>query len=273
MPLINSCADNSIVVVSKYPPSHETRCHCLCKRRKHIIIRGYSTKIFPYVTSALFLQRIIIGTRGVDGSRVPNHFTRKPYPSLPCRMVNRFDFFSLLSARLAGEQADGFVTNELDIGVIRDKSFPSLKEGAINTGKDYDSCRAYQECFYRHRITQPVKDQQIKKLITQLYRTKDPDGKEWLFYNVDIRVMTGREIERTFSYTEGVIEGMPIFNYEIEPSTNKIMRWNHTGVGSTKKVYNPIHKSRRLMNYPNTSEISVSCHCCHLRYIGDIQFL
>ena len=43
------------------------------------------------------------------------------------------------SARLAGEQADGFVTNELDIGVIRDKLFPSLKEGAINTGKDYDS--------------------------------------------------------------------------------------------------------------------------------------
>ena len=43
------------------------------------------------------------------------------------------------SARLAGEQADGFVTNELDIGVIRDKLFPSLKEGAINTGKDYNS--------------------------------------------------------------------------------------------------------------------------------------
>ena len=43
------------------------------------------------------------------------------------------------SARLAGEQADGFVTNELDIGVIRNKLFPSLKEGAINTGKDYDS--------------------------------------------------------------------------------------------------------------------------------------
>ena len=43
------------------------------------------------------------------------------------------------SARLAGEQADGFVTNELDIGVIRNKLFPALKEGAIISGKDYNS--------------------------------------------------------------------------------------------------------------------------------------
>jgi coenzyme F420-dependent glucose-6-phosphate dehydrogenase len=43
------------------------------------------------------------------------------------------------SARLAGEEADGFVTNELDIGVIRDKLFPALKEGATISGKDYSS--------------------------------------------------------------------------------------------------------------------------------------
>jgi G6PDH family F420-dependent oxidoreductase len=43
------------------------------------------------------------------------------------------------SARLAGEEADGFVTNELDIGVIRDKLFPALKEGTIISGKDYSS--------------------------------------------------------------------------------------------------------------------------------------
>ncbi len=28
---------------------------------------------------------------------------------------------------------------------------------------------------------------------------------------------------KDFSYTEGVIEGMPVFNYEIEPSTNAIV--------------------------------------------------
>jgi len=43
------------------------------------------------------------------------------------------------SARLAGEESDGFVTNELDIGVIRDKLFPALKEGATISGKDYSS--------------------------------------------------------------------------------------------------------------------------------------
>lgn len=43
------------------------------------------------------------------------------------------------SARLAGEESDGFVTNELDIGVIRDKLFPALEEGATISGKDYSS--------------------------------------------------------------------------------------------------------------------------------------
>ncbi len=43
------------------------------------------------------------------------------------------------SARLAGEEADGFVTNELDVEVIRDRLFPSLKKGAMISGKDYSS--------------------------------------------------------------------------------------------------------------------------------------
>jgi coenzyme F420-dependent glucose-6-phosphate dehydrogenase len=43
------------------------------------------------------------------------------------------------SARLAGEEADGFVTNELDVEVIRDKLFPAFKKGAMSSGKDYDS--------------------------------------------------------------------------------------------------------------------------------------
>jgi coenzyme F420-dependent glucose-6-phosphate dehydrogenase len=43
------------------------------------------------------------------------------------------------SARLAGEEADGFVTNELDVEQIRDTLFPSLKKGAMISGKDYSS--------------------------------------------------------------------------------------------------------------------------------------
>jgi coenzyme F420-dependent glucose-6-phosphate dehydrogenase len=43
------------------------------------------------------------------------------------------------SARLAGEEAEGFVTNELDVEVIKEKLFPALKKGAMNSGKDYNS--------------------------------------------------------------------------------------------------------------------------------------
>jgi coenzyme F420-dependent glucose-6-phosphate dehydrogenase len=43
------------------------------------------------------------------------------------------------SARLAGEQGDGFVTNELNVEKIRNKLFPALKEGTNAVGKNYES--------------------------------------------------------------------------------------------------------------------------------------
>ena len=43
------------------------------------------------------------------------------------------------SAKLAGEEADGFVTNELNIETIKNKLFPALKLGTRISGKDYDS--------------------------------------------------------------------------------------------------------------------------------------
>ena len=43
------------------------------------------------------------------------------------------------SAMLAGEYADGFVTNELNVDLISGNLFPALKEGAKRAGKDYDS--------------------------------------------------------------------------------------------------------------------------------------
>ncbi len=43
------------------------------------------------------------------------------------------------AAKLAGEEADGFVTNEVDPQLIRDRLFPAVKEGAKKAGKDYDS--------------------------------------------------------------------------------------------------------------------------------------
>ena len=43
------------------------------------------------------------------------------------------------SARLAGEQGDGFVTNELSLDKIKDKLLPAVKRGAVNAGKEYGS--------------------------------------------------------------------------------------------------------------------------------------
>jgi G6PDH family F420-dependent oxidoreductase len=43
------------------------------------------------------------------------------------------------SAMLAGEYADGFVTNELNVDLISGNLFPALKQGAKRAGKDYDS--------------------------------------------------------------------------------------------------------------------------------------
>jgi coenzyme F420-dependent glucose-6-phosphate dehydrogenase len=43
------------------------------------------------------------------------------------------------SARLAGEEGDGFVTNELSTDKIKNKLFPALKDGASAARKDYDS--------------------------------------------------------------------------------------------------------------------------------------
>ena len=43
------------------------------------------------------------------------------------------------SAMLAGEEANGFVTNELDVEKIKNKLFPAIKEGAEKSSKDYQS--------------------------------------------------------------------------------------------------------------------------------------
>lgn len=43
------------------------------------------------------------------------------------------------SSKLAGEQLDGFITNELNVDIIKNKLLRALKEGATKAGKDYDS--------------------------------------------------------------------------------------------------------------------------------------
>ena len=47
----------------------------------------------------------------------------------------------------------------------------------------------------------PVSQQEIRKEIPQLYRTKDPaTGKEWLFYNVNLSGNDWKGNRKDFSY-------------------------------------------------------------------------
>jgi hypothetical protein len=114
-------------------------------------------------------------------------------------------------------------------------------------GHEYErTChdRAYQEWFYPLMTAEPVAKQDIKKSISQLYRIKDSDGKEWLFYNVDLSGNDWKGNRKDFSYLEGVIEGMPIFNYEVEPSTNKVVPGTTQVLEVIKKYTIPFKKEK-----------------------------
>jgi coenzyme F420-dependent glucose-6-phosphate dehydrogenase len=43
------------------------------------------------------------------------------------------------SAQLAGEEGDGFITNEINVESIKNKLLPALKEGTKKSGKNYDT--------------------------------------------------------------------------------------------------------------------------------------
>jgi hypothetical protein len=83
----------------------------------------------------------------------------------------------------------------------------------------------------------PVKDQQIKMVIPQICRTKDPTtGNEFLYYHVDMSGKDWKGNRKDYNYVEGIAEGIPVFNYEVEPSTNTIIPGT-TQVLEVKKEY------------------------------------
>ena len=90
----------------------------------------------------------------------------------------------------------------------------------------------------------PVKDQPIVKSIPQLYRIKDSDGKEWLFYNVDMSGRDWKGNRKDFNYVEGVIEGMPEFHYEIDPTTNKVISGTTEVLDVTRKYTTPFSEAK-----------------------------
>jgi hypothetical protein len=68
----------------------------------------------------------------------------------------------------------------------------------------------------------PVSKQEIQIRIPQVYRTRDSaTGKEYLFYNVDLSGKDWKGNRKDFSALEGVVEGMPSFEYDRDIMTNK----------------------------------------------------
>jgi alkanesulfonate monooxygenase SsuD/methylene tetrahydromethanopterin reductase-like flavin-dependent oxidoreductase (luciferase family) len=69
-------------------------------------------------------------------SKIPILYTKPPSP-IPIYIAG----LGIQSAQLAGEEGNGFVTNELDINKIKDILFPAVKKGSINAGEDYEKTR------------------------------------------------------------------------------------------------------------------------------------
>jgi hypothetical protein len=93
-----------------------------------------------------------------------------------------------------------------------------------DVGHEYERTttdRVYQT-FYSLVTADPVRHQQIEKKIQGCYRSKDNKG-EWLYYHVLLLGRDWKLNKKDFNYVEGLIEGMPTWHKEIEPSTGKVI--------------------------------------------------
>jgi hypothetical protein len=90
----------------------------------------------------------------------------------------------------------------------------------------------------------PVAKQDIQVKIPQLYRAKEPTGKEWLYYNLEMSGKDWKGNRKDWATLEGVTEGMPEFSYERDASTNKVIPGT-TQVLEVKREYTiPFSKAK-----------------------------
>jgi coenzyme F420-dependent glucose-6-phosphate dehydrogenase len=66
------------------------------------------------------------------------------------------------SARLAGEQGNGLVTNELDPENLKNKVLPAFKEGAEKSGRDHNSLT---KAVFMPASYDPDKDKALKSIV------------------------------------------------------------------------------------------------------------
>ena len=135
-----------------------------------------------------------------------------------------------------------------------------------------------REWFISLVTADPVKNQEISIVVPQLYRIKDPvTRKEWLYYNKEILGNDWQGNRKDWSTLEGVIEGMPVFHYQREPSTNKVISGT-TQVLETKREYTIPFTKAKVEELSKHFRIPLSCiilapdgrkHSCSLQEFRD----
>ena len=90
----------------------------------------------------------------------------------------------------------------------------------------------------------PVKDQDIKMTVSQLYRVKDPTtDEEFLMFNCELFGRDWKKNGHDYSWLEGVIV-MPEWYYDIDPTTNKIIPGTTQILAMNKKYTIPFTADR-----------------------------
>jgi hypothetical protein len=126
----------------------------------------------------------------------------------------------------------------------------------------------------------PVAKQEIKIIIPQIYRYRDPaTGKEWLFYNKEMYGYDWKGNRKDWSDLEGVVD-MPLWKYDREPETNKIKPGTTEEFDHYKEYTIPFSKTKieEISKYFKTP---LSCiimepnrrkHSCSLSEFKDMSY-
>jgi len=95
--------------------------------------------------------------------------------------------------------------------------------------------RAWKHFYALVNGNDKTKSQELDQKISSLYRIRDSKG-EWLTYGLTLIGKNWKGNRCDFFHSEGLIENLPVWNWEIDPVTDKIMP-NSTQVFELKKAY------------------------------------
>jgi hypothetical protein len=134
--------------------------------------------------------------------------------------------------------------------------------------------------FLSLMTAEPVKHQEIERKITTMYRLKTDDGKEWLVYHESLYGHDWKGNRKDF-FNSGVgkIQGWPIWEYERDPSTNKVVEGTTQVQALEDKYTIPFSKDtvEKLLKYTtNKTQYSIDAgnrrYSCTLEEFKDLPY-